>query len=98
MQRKWHLNAHLLLMLVLSTVIAYLVVDQLVPSASSAYKSSFVFGRGLGSILFAVILVAIPSGIHRLIKHERLPHYVPVLWFVWVVIIALSTYGAVVVN
>lgn len=95
-QRNWPLAAHLLLMFALSIVIAYTVTvaTQLVPDETLAYKSGYVFGRGVGSVLFPLMLVAIPAGIYRLIKKERLPAYRPALWIAWGLVVVLSTYGS----
>lgn len=97
-ERKWPLTAHLLLMFALSLIIAYSFSAQLVPDKTIAYKGGYLFGRGLGSVLIPIILVAIPAGIHRLFKHQRFPHYIPTLWAAWLVVIGLSTYGSAVFN
>ena len=85
------LNFQILIMLLLSTLVAYFTITSNNPG--SAYSLGFMFGRALASTLAAVIIFLIPAGIYKLIKKEVLPGRNIWLWTFWFIIIAISTMG-----
>ena len=89
------LSINVPLMFVLSFILSYVTIGLVTPqNAVEPFGMSYIIGRAFGNTLTVLFIAFIPAGIYKLIKKQHIPGFIYLLWTLWLLLSALSTYGS----